>query len=63
MDSKPHETILLVLEGAEARSLYFQFWDRPIKLEQEQNRLSDLGDKDPRYAPMSSEIDFMVNAS
>jgi hypothetical protein len=48
------------IEGALAGSLYFQFKDRAIRIDEEIRRLRDFGSKDLRYKPIADNVALMV---
>ncbi|KLU85489.1 hypothetical protein MAPG_04512 [Magnaporthiopsis poae ATCC 64411] len=48
-------------EGALARSLYFQFKDRPIQLDQESERLFEFGLSHHRYEPIAIDVAIMIH--
>ncbi len=48
-------------EGALAKSLYFQFQDRPVTIAEEAEALDELGNKDVRYLRIGRDIGNQVS--
>jgi len=58
--SKADGLIAPRIEGALAKSLYFQFKDRAVDFAQEAARLKRLGSRDLRYKPIYENVALMV---